>query len=190
MASAAPILLAAGAAALLLGKKKKKTYGEPGQAPGSGMGDEDEAIDLILQAQPITPKQQMILTSVAANTQPSAPETQPARMQKEQEDVKPSGSCKIGQISSDKKYVCWGSPGAKDKNMKVAMRRVAPYKEAKNTALAVALGTISGGGVILTQSPRIQFAVFCWLNRSKLYRCTSRYKIGKKRCKPGKWERY
>lgn len=191
MASALPIILAAGAAAVLLGKKRKKSS-EPDFSPGSGMDEEEEdaAIDLILMGKQVTPQQQMVLTSIPAKTIAPPSETDPDRVKKEEEDVKPSGACKVGTVSADKKYVCWGSPGAVDKNLKIQMRRVVTYKEARNSAAAVAIGTLGGGGAVLTQSPRIQFAIYCWINRKKLYRCTSRYKTGKKRCKPGKWARY
>jgi len=110
----------------------------------------------------------------------------------EKADPPKQTGCKIGTLSGDKKRICWGSPGAKDKVLRPQMRRVVKYKTAKRAAILMAGGIFTGGGMVVTQSPAVQFSLYCWGNRRKLYKrtCTKKWKHGKKKCRRFEYKRY
>lgn len=196
MANVLPIVFAAGAAALLLGKKKKKKAPvgeEPDGAPGAGMGDpgfftigatlaEQAEPELLLAARALPPadKADPVKTGNAA-----AKEHEEDEQQNPPQDTK----CKLGTVSSDKKYICWGNPGQRGESWKLRLRRVPKYKTARNAAAAVALtGGFAGSPAML--HPRTAFLIYCWVNRNRkgIYRCTKRWKRGRKSCRS--WKRY
>ncbi len=211
MANALPLLLVAGVAAVALGKKKKKTE-EPPFAPGSGSGDPTHPTRATsgTRWKDLTPEQRaerlarsLTLTGMVIDNEddqeqiilvarevedPAKAGNDAAKDQAKDEKENPPkvSDCKFGTVSGDKKYVCWGMPIGK-KAIKRKMMRVAKFKTARNAAIAVALS----GGVNVSPamfSPKVAFAVYCWMNRKDLYRCTKRWKIGQNRCK--EWDRW
>ena len=197
MASALPIVLGAGALLLVAGgkKKKRKAAGqEPDYAPGGGAPG---GTGMLVIAAKAVPKEADLLAAKTAY--PTINATKARTIEREtKEEVEDEHeketpprlpSCSIGQLSADKRYVCWGIPGAKDNYSKIQFRRVVKYSTAQATAAALA---VTGGlASTMLKHPPVQYALWCWTNRNKgLYYCKERYKTGKKRCKPGKWSRY
>lgn len=186
-------IVAIGAAAFLLGKKKKKTSGagqEPEFEPGSGYGGEGEFLLTAIPSKAIEQDLTLAAKKIPAKkTQDDLVKEVKKEVEKEPKKKAPPG-CKLGSVSKNKKYVCWGLRGKTGK-FEIKGRRVPKYKTARNAAAAVAM---SGGVNVspLMWDDSVAFAVWCWLNRNKkdIYHCTSRYSVGRERCKPGKWKRY
>lgn len=192
MANALPLILIAAAAVVILGKKKSS--GEPGYAPGMGMDDPDdeldEQLDVVLSAARAAPPP-FTISAKLANT-PKPPEVEEVEDDvdevEEEEPPKPAPKkCSKGSVTDDKRNVCWWQKGAKFGWGEPKYHRVVKYKTARAAAAA---SVLTPAHLMNTLSPGFNFALFCWLNRKRFYRCTKRYKVGKKNCKPGKWVRY
>ncbi len=189
MAGALPLILGGTAVLLIAGKKKKRrapTYEEPDTAPGGGMG----APTLTMHTLPATldsrATQEALMTAHTMNPVPRPKEeVKKAEDEVKKEEKEPTPPtpprCAQGTLSADKKYVCWGVGKLRK------MRRVPKYRTAAlNAAALAALGFTA---TTLLKSPHIQFLLWAWVNRNKgLYRCTRRYRFGKKRCT--RWARY
>jgi len=195
MAGALPIILGAGALLFVAGgkKKRRKTAGEePDYAPGGGAPSGTGVFTIAAKA---VPQEADLIAAKAAYPTISATQARTIEqetkeeVEEEHEKEKPPQppSCSVGQLSPTKQYVCWGIPGAKDSYSKIQMRRVVKYSTAQATAAAI---VVTGGlASTMLKHPPVQYALWCWTNRNKgLYRCTRRYKYGKKRCT--RWERY
>ena len=212
--SALPIVIAAGAAVLLIGKKKKKkavdTEGEePDIAPGEGYEEEDVGRVTIRQARVITPEQHLAVARMAypADIDPDAlgkkalddqaqDEVEEEARKKAREKIKKKKKgerkCEFGTVSLNRKEVCWGDRAGFFTGgvpAKRKMRRIPKYKTARRLVAAVAM---TGGTVAspIMRTARARFILYCWINRKrkKLYRCTKRWKTGKKRCR--RYKRY
>jgi hypothetical protein len=216
MAIALPIILAAGAAVLFLGKKKKKKKApvgvEPEDGPGAGWSEPGFTIGGATLAAPVDPGRMEKDLEEAVKELPARMKKDPKQLMDEAVDdhdkegnkkkekkrraKRPSErKCKVRTISSDKKFICWGTQRrsglAKGTDWEVRMRRVPKYKNARNAAAGVSF-TGGPGSPALIDS-RIAFKVFCWGHRKSLYYkpCIKRWKVGKKRCRRyGKWRRH
>lgn len=199
-----PIIAAGAAIVLLAGKKKKKKVAppeegvEPDEMPGMGMGPGETGI-LTISARAAKQVEPELL--IAARAIPAAEKKDPEKMAKDaadeqdEEDKKDppkKTGCKIGTVSADKKMICWGDPaGAFTASIpqRRKMRRVPKYKTARRAVAAVALT----GGIVASPAmrfPQTRFMLYCWVNRKrkKIYRCTKRWKRGRKSCR--RWARY
>lgn len=198
--SAFPIIVGAGAIALLLSGKKKKSTSSAGAGPMGATGSASPGTGLTpVQAIPMASakaarslEEAVELTPVGMR--PWTPAEVEADVDADQSESPPQpSSCKFGTLSSDKKKVCFGLKSLNKGYGSLKFRRVVKYNTARAAAAALSFagGATSPAGQALMMKGPFYFAVWCWLNRgSGLYRCTERYTIGKRRCKPGKWSRY
>ncbi len=189
MAGALPLILGGAAVLLIAGKKKKRkaapTYEEPDVAPGAGAPTvftmhtipatldsqaTQEALTVARRAYPVErPKEEIDKGDKEVEKEKKEkPKEEPPR-------------CSQGTLTPDRKYVCWGVGKLRK------MRRVPKYRTAQMTAASLA--ALGPAASTMLKSPNIQFLLWAWVNRNKgLYKCTRRYRFGKKRC--NRWNRY
>lgn len=194
-----PIIVAGAAVVLLAGKKKKKSAPpseegmEPGEMPGMGIGGEG-APTFTIAARRVEPEllfAARAVPSVKKNPTKATKEAIEEQEEDEKKEEKKSPSkkkivqCKMGTVSADKKKICWGdvtgvlTAGVPQRRK---MRRVPKYSTVRKAAAAVAFT----GGMVASPAmrfPQTRFMLYCWVKRKKIYRCTKRWKRGKKRCR-------
>ena len=191
MAGALPLILGGAAVLLIAGKKKKRkaapTYEEPDVAPGEGG---PTVFTMHTSPADFNSRETQEALLIARRAYPVKREDVEEEIDKVEDEVKkeekePSPPtpprCSQGMLTPDKRYVCWGVGKTRK------LRRVPKYRTA--AANAAALAALGLSATTLLKSPHIQFLLWCWVNRNKgLYRCTRRYRFGKKRC--NRWNRY